>query len=177
MRCEFTGSTGAVQKILALYEGDASPAAKPPPARVGALGRVGNRTLDALREGQQFFAFVGGMTLAVGGVLRRPRTGNWHDIAPIMTRTGADAVPIVVLITFLIGFVMAFQSAVQLKQFGANIYVADLVALLADAGFGGIRIAPKDTSREYIQHWAPGRGVENFIASANIEAIKPVEHA
>jgi len=50
--------------------------------------------------------------------------------------------------------------------------IADLVAMLADAGFNDIRIAPKDASREYIQHWAPGRGVENYIASANIEAVK-----
>lgn len=50
--------------------------------------------------------------------------------------------------------------------------VADLAAMLAAAGFGDIRIAPKDASREYIQHWAPGRGIENFIASANIEAVK-----
>ena len=52
--------------------------------------------------------------------------------------------------------------------------VVDLIALLAGAGFCDIRIAPKDASREYIQHWAPGRGVENFIASASIEAIKPL---
>lgn len=52
--------------------------------------------------------------------------------------------------------------------------VADLVAMLAGAGFSDIRIAPKDASREYIQHWAPGRGVENYIASANIEAVKPL---
>jgi SAM-dependent methyltransferase len=51
--------------------------------------------------------------------------------------------------------------------------VADLAAMLAGAGFSTIRIAPKDASREYIQHWVPGRGVENFIASANIEAVKP----
>jgi SAM-dependent methyltransferase len=51
--------------------------------------------------------------------------------------------------------------------------IADLVAILAGAGFSDIRIAPKDASREYIQHWAPGRGVENYIASANIEAVKP----
>jgi hypothetical protein len=50
--------------------------------------------------------------------------------------------------------------------------VADLVAMLAGAGFSDIRISPKDASREYIQHWAPGRGVENYIASANIEAVK-----
>jgi len=50
--------------------------------------------------------------------------------------------------------------------------VAQLTAAMAAAGFSAIRIAPKDTSREYIQQWAPGRGVENYIASANIEAVK-----
>ncbi|MFZ3042457.1 MAG: arsenite methyltransferase [Thiobacillus sp.] len=48
-----------------------------------------------------------------------------------------------------------------------------LTAMLAAAGFADIRIAPKDASREFIRHWAPGRGVEDFIASATIEAIKP----
>jgi ubiquinone/menaquinone biosynthesis C-methylase UbiE len=51
--------------------------------------------------------------------------------------------------------------------------VPALEGMLATAGFIAIRITPKEASREYIQHWAPGRGVENFIASANIEAIKP----
>lgn len=51
--------------------------------------------------------------------------------------------------------------------------VPTLEALLKDAGFQAIRIAPKDASREYIQHWAPGRGVEDYIASASIEAVKP----
>ena len=58
-----------------------------------------------------------------------------------MERTGADAVPIVVLINFLIGFVMAFQGAVQLKQFGANIYVADLVGLSITRELGPLMTA------------------------------------
>jgi SAM-dependent methyltransferase len=52
--------------------------------------------------------------------------------------------------------------------------VDELTAMLAAAGFADIRIAPKDASREFIRHWAPGRGVEDFIASATIEAVKPV---
>ncbi|WP_296754805.1 arsenite methyltransferase [Thiobacillus sp.] len=52
--------------------------------------------------------------------------------------------------------------------------VDELTAMLAAAGFVDIRIAPKDASREFIRHWAPGRGVEDFIASASIEAVKPV---
>lgn len=51
--------------------------------------------------------------------------------------------------------------------------VDELEAMLADAGFADIRIAPKDASREFIRHWAPARGVEDFIASATIEAVKP----
>ncbi|MDD4880821.1 MAG: arsenite methyltransferase [Gallionellaceae bacterium] len=51
--------------------------------------------------------------------------------------------------------------------------VSGLTALIAGAGFMDIRIAAKDTSREYISQWAPGRGVEHYIASANIEAVKP----
>ena len=51
--------------------------------------------------------------------------------------------------------------------------VDELAAMLTEAGFASIRIAPKDASREFIRHWAPGRGVEDFIASASIEAVKP----
>jgi phospholipid/cholesterol/gamma-HCH transport system permease protein len=139
--CDFTGGPESVRKILTLYEGDASPTPRPPQVRIRLAGAVGNQTVDALRELRLFFAFVGGMVLAVGGVLRRPRTGNWSDIAPIMARTGADAVPIVALITFLMGFVMAFQSAVQLRQFGADIYVANLVALSITRELGPLMVA------------------------------------
>lgn len=51
--------------------------------------------------------------------------------------------------------------------------VDELTAMLTGADFADIRIAPKDASREFIRHWAPGRGVEDFIASATIEAVKP----
>jgi len=52
-----------------------------------------------------------------------------------------------------------------------------LTGMLAAVGFTTIHIEPKDASREFIRHWAPGRGVEDFIASASIEAIKPVQLA
>ncbi len=50
--------------------------------------------------------------------------------------------------------------------------VPTLTAMLEAAGFSNIRIAPKDASRDYIAQWAPGRGVEDYIASASIEAVK-----
>jgi arsenite methyltransferase len=51
--------------------------------------------------------------------------------------------------------------------------VDDLQAMLQSAGFLDIRITPKDESREFIRDWAPGRGVEDYVLSAHIEAIKP----
>jgi len=55
---------------------------------------------------------------------------------------------------------------------GASL-ISDLENILAECGFTEIRISPKDESREFIKDWAPGRGVEDYVLSANIEAIKP----
>ena len=51
--------------------------------------------------------------------------------------------------------------------------IEDLEQYMADAGFVDIRIQPKDESREFLKDWAPGRGVEDYVVSATIEAIKP----
>lgn len=52
-------------------------------------------------------------------------------------------------------------------------HIDELERILADSGFTDIRIAPKDESRDFIKDWAPGRGVEEFVVSATIEAVKP----
>jgi len=140
-RCVFVGATGHVRKILELFEGDTKPHRRPKPKAASLIEQIGRSTHEILLEIQLVLAFLGGMILAIGGVIRRPSTGNWREIAPLMNRTGADAVPIVVLINFLIGFVMGFQSAVQLKQFGANIYVADLVGLSITRELGPLMTA------------------------------------
>lgn len=55
---------------------------------------------------------------------------------------------------------------------GASL-ISDLETILADCGFTDIKISPKDESKEFIKDWAPGRGVEEYVLSASIEAIKP----
>lgn len=55
---------------------------------------------------------------------------------------------------------------------GASL-IDELEAMMAEAGFEQIRIAAKDESREFIRDWAPGRGVEDYVVSAYIEAVKP----
>lgn len=51
--------------------------------------------------------------------------------------------------------------------------IEQLETTMAEAGFVDIRIQPKDESREFIRDWAPGRGVEDYVVSATIEAVKP----
>ena len=138
---EFVGASPGVQEIVHLYEGDAHrrPLAKRRPE--GVLAQVGRATWTVFAETQLVLAFLGQMLLSVAGTLRSPRTGNWKEVLPTMERVGADAVPIVVLINFLIGFVMAYQGAVQLQHFGANIFVADLVGLSVTRELGPLMTA------------------------------------
>jgi SAM-dependent methyltransferase len=51
--------------------------------------------------------------------------------------------------------------------------IEELEAMISEAGFEQVRIAPKDESRDFIRDWAPGRGVEEYVVSATIEAVKP----
>jgi len=126
---EFLGASPSVQEIIHLYRGDIAVGPRKRRRPIGTLAQIGNATVEFFAEIKLVLGFFGLMLISAGRVLRKPRAANWRELLPTMERTGADAVPIVVLINFLVGFVMAFQGAVQLKQFGANIFVADLVGL------------------------------------------------
>lgn len=141
VRSDFVGATGAVQELVHLYGGDENPIRRKRRRPKKSLEEIGERTQAFFKEVKEVFAFLGDMLLAIVGLLREPRTANWKELPHLMERTGADAVPIVVLINFLVGFVMAFQGAVQLKQFGANIFVADLVALSVARELGPLMTA------------------------------------
>ncbi len=127
---ELTGANKNVEKIVELYSGHDGVAKGGRKRKAdSAIEQVGRGTVDAVDEAKGILDFLGSMVLAAVTLVRHPRLGHWKEVAPLINKTGADAVPIVVLINFLVGFVMAFQSAKQLKMFGANIYVADLVGI------------------------------------------------
>jgi phospholipid/cholesterol/gamma-HCH transport system permease protein len=138
---EFGGATGQVQEMIRLYGGDVKPKRRKRPRPESTFEQLGRSTLDALREVQLVLAFLGQLLLAAGRAVRAPRSVNWADVTLTMERAGADAVPIVIIINFLVGFVMGFQGAEQLKQFGANIYVADLVGLSISRELGPLMTA------------------------------------
>jgi phospholipid/cholesterol/gamma-HCH transport system permease protein len=90
---------------------------------------VGNATLDAIGKSLAIVRFVGECTLATLRQLARPHRFRWGDTLHEMQRCGAMALPIVGLIAFLVGVTLAYTGAIILRQFGADIWVADLVAL------------------------------------------------
>src|SRR3546814_12398457 len=73
--------------------------------------------------------FLGEALLAYGRFFRGRGRFQWRDFWSIVQETGAQALPIVSLIAFLIGLILAFVGAVQLRPFGAQLYVADLVGI------------------------------------------------
>lgn len=86
-------------------------------------------------------SFIGSVCLAIIHVIRHPRSLRANDTIACMEKVGVDALPIVCLISFLLGLIMAFMSSVQLRQFGANIYVASLVSLAMVRELGPIMTA------------------------------------
>lgn len=115
-----------------------STAQRPTP---GFLTRFGLETMDVLDQAKKHVSFVGQVTLALLFLIRHPRQLRLKETIGYMQRVGVDALPIVGLISFLLGLIMAFMSAVQLQQFGANIYVASLVALAMVRELGPIMTA------------------------------------
>ena len=100
--------------------------------------QIGESTLREVYNIKFLIAFVGSVFLSFVHVLRQPRSLRVNDIVVNMERTGVNALPIVGLISLLLGLVMAFTSSLLLRQFGASIYVATLVALAMVSELGPV---------------------------------------
>jgi len=98
-------------------------------ARHGRVKRVGIATLEALASGRELVAFLGELTFSLLRLVRGKAVFDRRDLLLFIEHTGANALPIVSLIAFLVGVIFAFVGIKQLEQFGAGIFVADLVAI------------------------------------------------
>jgi len=126
---EIVGAQGAVRSMLELYGAHPpKPSLQAPPPRIGILDQVGRETLAIFSESKGF-DFIGDVVVAAAHAVRKPSSVQWREVPRLMERAGADGLPIVLLLNFLVGMVTAFQAALQLKQFGANIFVANLVGI------------------------------------------------
>jgi phospholipid/cholesterol/gamma-HCH transport system permease protein len=93
------------------------------------VAHVGRGTLESIAEARRLVAFLGLTTATLGRSLVQPRRIRKTALISHMEQTGLDAMPIVALISFLVGAVLAYQGAEQLRRFGAEIFVINLIGI------------------------------------------------
>jgi phospholipid/cholesterol/gamma-HCH transport system permease protein len=98
-------------------------------AAVPLLARIGSATRRHLDASVKVIAFLGEAALAFGRLFLGRARFRLSDLLLIMQEVGVQALPIISLISFLVGVILAFMGAIQLTQFGAQIFVADLVGI------------------------------------------------
>ena len=132
-----------VKEVLTILKFDAfgEPQALTRKPRSNMFVRMGEGVLGQATNWNFAFAFIGSVCLSLVYVCLHPRSLRTDDTLSSMKSVGVDALPVVGLISFLLGLIMAFMSAVQLQQFGANIYVASLVSLAMVRELGPIMTA------------------------------------
>ncbi|WP_291320241.1 MlaE family lipid ABC transporter permease subunit [Desulfonatronospira sp.] len=102
---------------------------RPMQRKLSALEELGRAAVNLGRDTRQFFSFVGEFVSAFAYSLTHPGTVRWRDVLSHMEYVGGRAVFIIALMGFLIGVIIAFQTAITLRAFGAEIFVAKLLGL------------------------------------------------
>jgi phospholipid/cholesterol/gamma-HCH transport system permease protein len=124
------GASPQVQGLLGLLAplGETA-AATPTREQRPPLERLGRTLTARANDTLGFIAFVGEAALVGLPLLLRPVRVRWKNVLHNLAQAGYQALPIVGLLSFLIGVVIAYQGGVQLRTYGANVYIADLVGL------------------------------------------------
>jgi phospholipid/cholesterol/gamma-HCH transport system permease protein len=118
------------QALLDLVDGRLDDFVCPLPTPApGHLEQIGRGTVALWNEALALLAFVGEIAEVMWRALRDPRRIRWREVIADIHSSGVNALPIIGLLSFLIGIVIAYQGGVQLRTYGANIFVVELVAL------------------------------------------------
>ena len=133
---------GGVQALLGLaYAVGERKGARREERRDSFLATTGKRSLEMLDRIRDGVTFLGAATLALGRFLTGRARFQGAELLLLIQEVGARAFGIVSLISFLVGMILAFVGAVQLSQFGAGIYVANLVGLAMAREMGAMMTA------------------------------------
>jgi phospholipid/cholesterol/gamma-HCH transport system permease protein len=119
---------GVAAHMKARQAGNADDALAAAPAD-NAVQALGRRTHAAVVQALAVLALLGEVAATFGASVWRPKRWRWQQVLFNIRTAGVDALPIVGLLSFLLGIVVAYQSADQLRQFGANIFIVDVVGL------------------------------------------------
>ncbi len=123
-----SGLPGTLERMLALVQESSLPPSPPATPR-GWLERLGRRALSWREKARATALFVGETTLALGRFVVGRARFRGQDLGLLFEGAGPGALPIVALVNFLVGIILAFVGITQLRRFGAEYYVADIVGI------------------------------------------------
>jgi phospholipid/cholesterol/gamma-HCH transport system permease protein len=118
-----------LETVASASGGAEAPEEAAPGGLVAWLDRVGRGVAGGVGLVLELLSFLGETVARLLGVLARPWRLRWTSLVSQMHEAGFNAVPIVALMTFLIGIVIGYQGAAQLRQFGAEVFVVDLISI------------------------------------------------
>ncbi|MFI5335206.1 MAG: MlaE family ABC transporter permease [Opitutales bacterium] len=166
---ELEGLPDGVNRLAGLLAQKPSRPAAPPAGLPDIFTGVGNVTLGLRQEIRDIAGLVGECAFSFGRFVRGQAQFRWQDCLAEMQECGAMALPIVGLISFLVGIIMAYQGAVQLRQFGADIYLADMVGVSVVREMGPLMAAIVLSGRTGAAFAAT---LGNMKASEEIDALE-----
>jgi len=137
LTCDFGGLPEGARRLLDLSHRPAE-ATDEEAAPGGWFAGVGRHALDLSRAVGDYFAFLGELAFDLLSFARGRSSARLKDFLFILQQTGPRAVPIVCLLSFLTGLIIAFIGVIQLQKFAADIYVADLVGLATTRELGAV---------------------------------------
>jgi phospholipid/cholesterol/gamma-HCH transport system permease protein len=116
--------------LVAMYDEENRKRSAPMmPARLGYVEQIGFQAVAVARDLLRFVAFLGETLAGLAAALVDPRKVRWRDTRGIAEAAGLNALPIIMLIGFVMGLVISFQSAIPLRRFGAELFVADMLGM------------------------------------------------
>ena len=129
---EIIGATDAQAQLVETVERSMPPGDQRPLSRLTIADRLenyGRKVMRGVRMSTELTSFLGQVMATLGGIIRHPSRLRLTSVVHHCQEIGVSAVPIVALMAFLIGVVLAFQGSAQLRQFGAEVFVVDLIAI------------------------------------------------
>lgn len=125
------------QTLLNLIEKRVTQEGTPPNAQSPPwLARVGKSAVVQFFELKDFFNFIGLLSTELLSILRHPAQFRFSSLVSVIQKTGYQALPIIGLLSLMIGIVLAYQMGVQLRNYGANIFIVNLLGLSVLREFG-----------------------------------------
>jgi phospholipid/cholesterol/gamma-HCH transport system permease protein len=131
---------GLIEEVRQVNRHNPAPASAPNPV-LAKVNDVGRSAFGATEDLTIFLQMLGSLFVALFGTLRRPRSLRLTSLVYQLYRVGWQAIPIVVLITFLIGAIIAQQGIFHFRKFGADSYVVDMVGILVLRELGVLIVA------------------------------------